>query len=274
MSEVSTLTDSIVTRPLALTDVEAVYQLTYAAEEADMGHPMVELADIRGDWARPSYDLAGQSIGFFEGDHLLAYGEVHRNRLEAYVHPDHRGQGLGTALFRWALERAKQLGYERVGQTVPVTNRAAVELFESHGGKILYASWILELPEGTLIEDQQLPAGHRLRTFDGDRDTYDVYRTFEDAFNEWPNRQPSTLEDWQAIAFGRSDFEPWQIITVVEEIEGVEHIQGACRLSVSNGEGWVDQVAVRREARGRGLGRALLVAAFAEADSAARASRG
>ncbi len=140
-------------------------------------------------------------------------------------------------------------------------------LFTAHGGTLLYTSWILELPEGAAIADQDLPAGHRLRGFEPERDTYDVYRTFEDAFNEWPDRLPSTLEDWQAIAFGRSDFEPWQIITVVEDVDGDERIVGACRVSVSDGEGWVDQIAVRREARGRGLGRALLVAAFAEARS-------
>ena len=73
---------------------------------------------------------------------------------------------------------------------------------------------------------------------------------FEDAFNEWPNRQPSTLEDWQALAFGLNHFEPWQILTVVEDADGVETILGACRVSVSEGEGWVDQIAIRREARG------------------------
>ena len=107
-----------------------------------------------------------------------------------------------------------------------MTNRGAIDLFTAHGATLLYTSWILELPEGAVIADQELPAGHRLRAFEPERDTYDVYRTFEDAFNEWPNRQPSTLEDWQAIAFGRSDFEPWQIITVVEEVDGVEQRPG------------------------------------------------
>jgi ribosomal protein S18 acetylase RimI-like enzyme len=267
MSDVTFLADSVVTRPLTPTDATAVFELTYAAEMADKGYPMVELDDILGDWARPSYDLGGQSIGFFEHGDLVAYGEVHRKRLEAYVHPAHRGRGLGTTLYRWGLAKAKELGYDRVGQTVPVTNVGAVALFKAHGGTLLYSSWILELPEGAAIAPQDLPAGHRLRAFEPERDTYDVYRTFEDAFNEWPDRQPSTFEDWQAFAFARSDFQPWQINTVVEDVDGVERILGACRISVSADEGWVDQIAVHREARGRGLGRALLVSAFTEARS-------
>jgi mycothiol synthase len=267
MSDVIAVSDAILARPLVPGDAVAVFELTRAAEQVDLGHPMVELDDIRGHWARPSYNLGAQSIGYFEHGELVAYGEVHKNRLEGYVHPAHRRRGLGTRLFEWSRTKAKELGYPRVGQTVSVNNRDAISLLTDHGGTLLYTSWVLELPEGTTIAAQDLPPGHRLRPFQADRDTYDVYRTFEDAFNEWPDRQPSTLDDWRAIAFGRSDFEPWQVVTAVEDVDGVERIVGACRLIVSDGEGWVDQIAVRRQARGRGLGRALLVAAFNEARS-------
>jgi len=152
--------------------------------------------------------------------------------------------------------------------------QAAIALFEAHGATRLYSSWILELPEGAAIDEQALPPGHRLRTFEPDRDTHAVYRIIEDAFNEWPDRQPSSFGDWQAIAFGRADFAPWQVITVVQEVDGVEQLVGACRISVTGTEGWLDQIAVRRDARGRGLARVMLAAAFAEARSrGARCSR-
>ncbi len=38
---------------------------------------------------------------------------------------------------------------------------------------------------------------------------------------------------------------------------------GACHLVISQDTGWVNEVAVARPERGRGLGQALLVAAFA-----------
>ena len=89
-----------------------------------------------------------------------------------------------------------------------------------------------------------------------------MFQTIEDAFNEWPNREPSSFADWEAATLHRNDFEPWQVILVVADVDGRERVVGACKLTASEGLGWVDQVAVRREARGRGLGRALLVAAF------------
>jgi ribosomal protein S18 acetylase RimI-like enzyme len=265
MPETLSLPAAVEARPLTFDDAEAVFALTVDAERHDTGQALAELEDIRSDWAQPSYTLGEQSIGFFQDGELIAYSEVHRNRIEAYVHPERRGRGLGTTLFRWGLAKARELGYPRVGQTVPASNADAIAIFAAHGCSLLYTSWILELPEGVEISATPLPAGHRLRDFEPERDTYDVYRTFEDAFNEWPNRVPSTLEDWKAVAFERADSEPWQVLTVVEEVDGAERIVAACRVSCVNGEGWVDQIAVQRSARGRGLGRALLVAAFTAA---------
>jgi len=224
MPDTMSLPATVTTRPLTTDDARAVFELTQAAELHDTGQSMVELEDIRGDWARPSYHLGAQSVGFFEDGDLVAYSEVHRNRIESYVHPAHRRRGLGTTLFRWSLAKAKELGYERAGQTVPATNQDAIAIFTAHGSSLLFTSWILELPAGVTIDAAPLPAGHRLRGFDAKRDTYDVYRTFEEAFNEWPDRVPTTLEDWEAIALARADFEPWQVMTMVEVADGVEHV--------------------------------------------------
>ncbi len=258
-------TRSTMTRPLTLADAEAVFELTRAAEVADSGRAMVELDDIRSDWARPSFDISAQTIGYFTGEELTAYGEVHRARAEAYVHPGQRGRGLGSDLFEWTVGKARELGYERIGQTVPLTNTAALALFAGFGCHRLWTSWVLELPGDATIADTALPPGHRMREFDPDRDARDVFQTLEDAFNEWPNREPSTFEDWAAWSLGRSDFEPWQITVVMQDIDGTEQVVGAAKVSSSDDEAWIDQIAVRRDARGRGLGRALLVRAFAVA---------
>ncbi len=237
MPETTGRAPSLTTRPLRLADAVAVFELTRDAELHDTGHSLVELDDIRGDWSQPSYDLEEQSVGFFEDDELVAYGEVHRNRLEGYVRPESRGRGIGTSLFSWGIAKARELGYDRLGQTVPVTNTEALALFRRFGCELLWTSWILELPEGAAIGEAELPAGFRLRDFDEDRDARGVYQTVEDAFNEWPNRQPSTFEDWSARILGRADFEPWQIILVVHDADGDEQVVGACTRDRTRGCG-------------------------------------
>lgn len=255
----------IVARPLRPDDAPAVFELTAAAELHDSGRVLVELDDILGDWARPSYHQPSQSVGLFEGARLVGYAEVDRQRLEGYVDPARRGRGFGTRLVTWGVETAKKLGYERLGQSLPVTNTAAIELLRSHGSDVLYTSWILELPAGATITDTALPPDHRLRCFDSAQDARDVFQTIEDAFNEWPNRETSTFADWEAATLARADFEPWQITVAVEDVGGVDRVVGACKVTATDSQGWVDSIAVRRDARGRGLGRALLAGAFAAA---------
>ncbi len=85
-------------RPLVMSDARAVFEVMAAQELHDTGEVAIEEADIVADWQRPSYDLAGQSIGVLDGDRLLGYAEViGADRGDAAVHPDHRGRGIGTA---------------------------------------------------------------------------------------------------------------------------------------------------------------------------------
>ena len=86
-----------------------------------------------------------------------------------------------------------------------------------------------------------------------------TYRLVEDAFNEWPGRQPSSFDDWAARTVRRPGFEPWQVRLVTDP--GGTAVGTA--FVIKAGEfGYVDQLAVRRDQRGRGLARALLVDAF------------
>ena len=60
---------------------------------------MIEEADIveRLEPARSSTSPT-TTVGVFDGDRLVAYGEVGpASGCDAAVHPDHRGRGIGTA---------------------------------------------------------------------------------------------------------------------------------------------------------------------------------
>ena len=59
-------------RPLTPTDLDEVYAVYAAAEIADAGHLAIEPEDLAGDWSRPSFDLAHDSIGLFENGHVVA----------------------------------------------------------------------------------------------------------------------------------------------------------------------------------------------------------
>ena len=80
------------------------------------------------------------------------------------------------------------------------------------------------------------------------------------SFLEWSDRAPESLEDWRAT-ISRPGFEPG-LLPVLATTDGT--IVGAAVLMDTSGahEGWVQQLAVAREHRGLGLGRALLDESF------------
>jgi mycothiol synthase len=268
------LPDPYTARPLRADDAQAVTDLMAACELHDIGEVQIELEDIVGDWQRPSFDLAAESLGVYdEAGRLVAYGELFRaRRAEVYVRPEERGRGIGSALMGWTWRLAAHRGGTLVGQTVPERAADAVALFEAHGYRPLWTSWVLELPEGADIAAGPVPDGTSIRALVPGRDDRAAYRVVEDAFNEWPDRDPMSFEDWAAVVLRRPGFEPWQLLVAVEGDDGdaagpgsAGQVVGVCFVIPSRDTGWVQYLAVRRDRRGRGLARALLLRAFGEA---------
>lgn len=256
------LPDGLLPRPLVPADAQVVFELVAAAEAHDTGAAAIELEDVQGDWARGSFDLATESIGVWDGDRLAASGEVFKGRrADAAVHPDYRGRGIGSWLAGWLEECARSRGSKLVGQTVP-SGSASERFFRARGYREGWTSWVLQLPAEVTIEPQPLPEGYTLRDFVGGEDGRTAFQLIEDAFNEWPDRDPARYEDWAPRGPLRPGFEPWQIRFAVDP-SGTE--VGVCYTILASGTGYVDQVAVRRDQRGLGLARALLADAFGRA---------
>lgn len=256
------LPDGLSTRPHEPADAQAVCDLVAATEVVDAGEAAIELEDIQGDWARASFDLATESIGVWDGDRLVASGEVFKGRrADAGVHPDHRGRGIGTWLASWLEDCARAKGSTLVGQSVP-GGSSAESFLRSRGYREGWTSWVLQLPQDASIQPQPLPHGYSLREFAGGEDGRVAFRLIEDAFNEWPDRDPSSYEDWAPRGHLRPGFEPWQI-RFVTDADGTD--VGVCYTILAGPTGYVDAIAVRADQRGRGLARALLADAFGRA---------
>ncbi|CAA9373947.1 MAG: hypothetical protein AVDCRST_MAG21-909 [uncultured Nocardioidaceae bacterium] len=256
--------DGYTSRPLRREDADALVRLMHAYERLHLGRPFIELADIEADWQRPSVDLAFGSVGVFAGEDLVASAEVSSRRAEVYVHPDHCGLGLGTALIAWTEQVAERKRAAEpsdrdrlVGQTVPVSDTGALALFARRGYLLGHTSWVLRLPDDVELAPVPLPEGVVIRAAQP-AEYAAVWQVVEDAFNEWPNREPNSFEDWSAEVVRRPGFEPWQLLVAADGSQ----IVGACFVLLNDDkESWVQQLAVRRDSRGLGLGRALLTEA-------------
>jgi mycothiol synthase len=249
-------------RPLELEDSGAVAALIGAQELEDIGETVFEEADIVADWQRPSYDVRGNTVGIFAGGDLVAYAELSLpDRAFAAVHPAHRGRGIGTGLALWTQQRARERGSTVVGMPVPLGSPGE-RLLTQLGYEPRWTSWVLRLPPGVEIATQPLPEGHEIRSAESESDRRAVWTLIEDAFLEWANRDRQSYEDFGANVWLRPGFEPWQLRMIVD---GEGEAVAAAFLVLSDGSGFVERIATRRDRRNQGLARALLADSFREA---------
>jgi ribosomal protein S18 acetylase RimI-like enzyme len=257
-----TVPDGLTSRPLQMDDARAVFEVMAAQEQEDLGKVEIEEADIVGDWQKPSFDIAGSSVGFFDGDTMVAYAEASiSGRGDAAVHPAYRRRGIGTALADWMRARTGVLGGTVIGSPVPVGSPGD-QLLEKLGWRVRWTSWVLTLPEGREIQERRLPDGYAIR--EAGPDEYPaVQDVIEDAFLEWSVREREAYDDFLATTVNRPGFEPWQFRVVTDasgEIVGVALVQMYGEPPI---EAFISRLAVRRDQRNRGLAQALLVDSFA-----------
>ncbi|HEX5087429.1 MAG TPA: GNAT family N-acetyltransferase [Nocardioides sp.] len=253
------LPEGLSTRPLTRDDASAVYEVMAAQEAADLDEVMIEEADIVSDWSRASFDVEGSTIGVFDGDRLVAYGEVGTaGRCDAAVDPAYRGRGIGTAVAHWMQDNARSRGIAEIGMPVP-QGSPGDRLLEALGYRVRWESWGLALPDGTMVPVRDVPEGYVVR--EADPSEYEqVWAVQEDAFLEWSDRDRETFEDWHASVTGRPGFEPWHLRVVVDPAGAVVAMAW---VQFGMETAFISRLATKKEERGRGLAQALLVDSFA-----------
>jgi ribosomal protein S18 acetylase RimI-like enzyme len=244
-------------RPATTSDVPAIVALIAACEIANDGVAEVHQTDVE-----QSFDLAdeGGVIVVAAPDQLVGWATVASGRADADVHPAWRGRGIGSALLAWTEAQARASGNGRLQQIVTDADEGANRLLERAGYRIHHTSWILRMTLGPTPPDVIVPAGITIRAYRPD-DAPAVYRVIEDAFNEWPDRQPTDFAAWSAHVLGHASFSP-QLSRVA--VDGDELVGAALTDDYpGQDEGWVQQVATRASHRRRGIARALLQSVFA-----------
>jgi mycothiol synthase len=245
-------------RPARAGDLEAVVDLCVRCDVADLGAPDTETDDIRTMWRRPGYDMARNSILVVAGDRPVAYGDVFEGEGFGMVDPDWRGRGIGG----WLLGRIEELAGDRstLEVSAPAEDRALRDLVERRGYRRGRSTWLMRLDMDGSPPPPVWPDGIGVRTFDRETDARAVHRLVEDAFADIGNQPPRSYEFWVGIHLERSDFDPslWFLAVDGDELVGANLAQSG------DLGGYVAQLAVRRDQRGRGLGLALLRHGFGE----------
>jgi mycothiol synthase len=253
----------LLARPAADADLEGVVALCRRCDVADLGEPDTDTDDIRAAWRRPGFDRSRDTVLVLTGaGEVVGYGDVFDGR-EAFgmVDPGWRGRGIGA----WLLRRIERMAREgRDGRTLEVSapgaDRAFQKLAEREGYRQGRSSWLMRLDMTEPPPAPAWPDRVRLRPFVREVDARAVHRLVQDAFADIGNQPARSFEFWERTSLDRDAFDPslWFLAVAGDELVGAN----LCFAGPTGG--FVAQLAVRRDRRGRGLGLALLRHGFAE----------
>lgn len=196
--------------------------------------------------------------------------EIGRGWAGCFVHPDYRGQGIGTALLRATDARALERGQRETPPEKPIyvqraaisTATSAVNLLTENGYERVRSFFIMQIELNEPAEAPAAPAGFDFRDFDPERDLEAAYTVQQAAFADHWGFTPDSLENWREYFLGVHNFDPslWTLAWEGDQPAGI----AICRpFSEKEADlGWINIVAVRREYRKHGLGTALLHRSF------------
>lgn len=253
-------------------DAETVAALKRAAEE-DHRESDVTVGSVLEEWALPNLHLGEDAwLVLAPTGEAAAYAFVFEDAPSAYVsshsvHPDHAGRGLEEYLLDLTEARAHALAVS-ASAPAPVTfalyaaetERLRLTLYEERG----YAHVRSFMRVMASLERQppapQLPAGVVVRAFRKDHDEAALYEALKEAFLDHWRPTVMDYEQWLAYCFASPnvDVRLWWVAW-----DG-EQIAGAIVASTTPLGGYIDELAVRRPWRRRGLARALLLTALEE----------
>jgi mycothiol synthase len=244
-------------RAATAADASAICRLIEAGQREFVGQTEIALDEVEAILGRPGTDLAVDTLVVHDpAGELAAWAWVNRGRRsQVDVDPGHRGWGLGSGLVEWVEARSVELGSELVSQTVEDGDRAGSELLRARGYDVLATNWMLEMPASEEPVVPELPADITVRPFhEGDGQAAHVL--IQDAFDDWQMRRHE-YDEWARLSIERSSFAPLlsPLAFADDELIGA----ALCLDLPGSDEGYVEQFAVRRDHRGKGLARALLV---------------
>jgi len=275
------------TRRSTLDDVAAILAVVHASDIAAIGEPDFSSEEVVEILTAPNHDMerdswlaldgAGRIVGWAYLDNNL---RSERDIIEAYVHPEYgrpaQAHLLGLAMARVA-ERAGEFGYPQL------TARAGAIAAETHYVELLRRAGFEFIKryarmQRTLTGQERppdLPAGIAIRPVrhDDDAEMRTFHRILETAFSDLPDYLPFDYDAYRErlAAMPRITWDEW----FIAEVDGVPAgILQSADQSLEMNEGWVKNLAVAKEFRGRGVGALLLRTAFAAYAGKGRVSAG
>lgn len=273
MSLETLLPEGITSRPATLADFEAIYDLVQAYELAHCGEVDQSLEDVQTNWTAPGVNLEEDSRLVFRQDgQLIGYMRLMHHQYAKYdctirIRPDYSDPRPGDYLLElaesWVRERMAQAepgARVSLSSWCPGGDRARRQSFAHASLQEIRLYWLMEIEMREAPPTPVWPKGIELRPYVPKRDERMAFHVVDTAFLDHWGYAPSSFEEWKHEKVERDKFDPslWFIA-----YQGDQAVGGSYCFD-EGVRGWIDDLAVLRPARGKGLGMALLLHSFGE----------
>lgn len=267
-------------RTLQATDTQRWSAFTKIVSDADDTDEPYAADDLVEELDDTAIDPARDTIAV-EDEHgtLVAVGQVMAPMVRAdgtvradfagFVHPDHRGRGIGAVL----LDRLQR----RAGEVAAQRHPGIAVLRHTHVGASVSDARALLEANGYRAARYYLALGHRLdeaapapaddprvRLYDATRDA-EVHAAHCEAFSTHWGFAPPDAEQWRTWLTGSRTFRPTYSVLGLGADGRIDGYLLTYQYQPE--ELWIGQLGVRPAARGHGLARALLLRTLALAAS-------
>lgn len=244
-----------------LQDLDAAFGVIAAREIADLGIVESSVETGRDLWQSSQLDLSSD-VRLVEDDagRTVAYGMVEAQGSFGAVRPDAEGRGAGTLLLDWLEQRERERGHPMHRQLVPAANHTAAEFLRARGYALTRSliRMVASLGDATVGEP---PAGVTLRQPTGE-DAASMNALDNRAFAADPGYVPESLTVFREEHLEAHDAAPDLSLVACEEDRIVGFLL-ASRRGTDKPVGYINILGVDPASQGRGIGRALLLSAFA-----------
>ena len=254
-------------------DLKPVVELLQTSELAETGRVRSSESILRGSWESPGHDLTrdGWLVSAPDGRIVATTGLGHQDASRMFtrprVHPDYASLEFYAYLLELTLERAKELVPEAEAEARVTLNTFCLEksnvyrqAIEQAGFAHVRSDWLMRIDMEAPPPAPVWPEHVELRPYTPDM-LYAVFDADNEAFRDHWGHMPVAFEMWQTWTVKREEgFDPGLWFLAFEDDE----IAGFALCGYEHGEAWVGELGVRRPWRRKGLGLALLHAAFGE----------
>ena len=263
----------IIYRPATMDDLETAYDLYCYEHIESYGDCGVTLEQQRQEWGFPSFDLSQHTMyAFTESGRNIAYAELRyyrelpvRPMLFAYVHPDYRGQGIGSQLTEWGLEAAKQFIPQvpddaRVVLCAYTNMTDGAELLEHYAFEQVRQSLLMAMDLRDDMPKAKFPEGFYTLTMEEHPILEDFIRIYQATFRDHRGSMNESLETavkrWESYI--DESFPPENFVLLKEGTKDAAILIMADKSDENPDQMWVQTLGTMPDYRRQGFATQLL----------------